>query len=163
MEFAAKTRPCLFFSQAAEEAATFYTELLPDSWIERTVCPAPDAPALVVEFSLAGTPYMAMNGNPGFQSTHSFSISVLTDDQAETDTLWDRLLSNGGESGRCGWLKDRFGIHWQIVPKALPRLMSQGGESAQRVQNALMGMSRIDMSLLDAAAKGKEHDATAGS
>ena len=105
----------------------------------------------MVEFTLAGTPYMTMNGNPDVASSHTFSISVLTTDQEETDGLWQRLRV-GGEEGRCGWLRDRFDIHWQIVPEALPRLMSTGDpERGARVQAALMAMGKIDIRELEAA------------
>ncbi len=155
MEFAtAKARPCLFMTDAAEEAARFYVARVPDSRLEKTVRPDPAGPALVVEFSLAGSPFMAMNGNPDFAETHSFSISVLADDQAETDRLWDALREEGGFEGRCGWLKDRFGIHWQIVPKVLPELMSLGSEAGRRVQASLMKMGKIDIATLERAASG---------
>ena len=93
-----------------------------------------------------------MNGNPAPEPTHFVSFSVLTEDQAETDALWEKLTA-GGEEGRCGWLKDRFGAHWQIVPKALPRLMGAGGAAAGRVGQALMGMKKIDIAALEAAAQ----------
>ncbi len=152
MEFKAKARACLSMADQAEDAATFYVERVPSSRIDSIVRPRPDGPPLIVEFTVAGTPVMAMNGNPDFQLNHSFSISVLTEDQAETDHLWAAMLEGGGEEGRCGWLKDRFGVHWQIVPKALPRLMNTGGEAGPRVQAALMGMTRIDVAALEAAA-----------
>lgn len=154
MKFAAKTRPCLFMTDTAEEAAHFYVARLPGSRIENVVRPDPSQPALVVEFSLTGSPFMAMNGNPEFTETHSFSISVLTDDQGETDRLWNALMEDGGTEGRCGWLKDRFGVHWQIVPKALPELMNQGGEAGQQVQASLMKMGKIDIATLRRAASG---------
>lgn len=153
MNFTAKTRACLFMKDCAEEAASFYVKTLPDSTIENIVRQAPDGPALVVEFTLAGTPYMAMNGNSSFQSSHAFSISVLTEDQAETDHLWSTLLTDGGQESRCGWLVDRFGVHWQVVPKALPRLMSSSAEQATRVQAALMQMNKIDIATLERAAR----------
>ena len=155
MEFAAKARTCLFLKSDAEAAASFYTSLLPDSRIDNIVRPDPKGPALVVEFTLAGAPFMTMNGNSAETSTHTFSISVLTEDQAETDELWEALCAGGGEPGQCGWLRDRFGVHWQIVPKALPRLMSTGDPAAgARVQAALMPMGKIDIAGLEAAAAG---------
>lgn len=153
MNFSAKTRPCLFMHSGIEEAANFYVGLLPQSKIDNVVKPDVNGPALVVEFTLAGTPYMALAGNPDFKPDHSFSISVLTQDQAETDSLWATLAADGGEPGQCGWLKDKFGVHWQIVPQALPRLMAAGGESAGRVQSALMSMTKIDVAVLEAAAR----------
>jgi predicted 3-demethylubiquinone-9 3-methyltransferase (glyoxalase superfamily)/uncharacterized protein YndB with AHSA1/START domain len=149
----AKVRTCLFFSEKGEEAADYYVSLLPGSQMESIIRPVPGGPVLVAEFSLAGTPYMILNGNPQVEPSHLTSISVLTEDQAETDRLWQALLKDGGEEGQCGWLRDRYGIHWQIVPKALPRLMRSGNpESAGRVSAALMKMRKIDISGLEAAA-----------
>jgi len=154
MEFAAKVRPCLFLEREAEEAARFYVSLLPESRIDNVVRPDPDGPALVVEFTLAGTPCMTLNGNTSVESSHTFSLSVLTRDQAETDRLWSRLCADGGEEGQCGWLRDRYGVHWQIVPEALPRLMDAAEpERAARVQAALFAMKKIDIAGLEAAAR----------
>ena len=154
--FKAKARSCLFLETQAEEAANFYVSLLPDSRIDAVYRPDPDGPPLVVEFSLAGAPYMTLNGNPEPVSSQLASISVLTEDQPETDRLWQVLLRDGGEEGRCGWLVDRFGVHWQIVPKALPRLMHAGDPAAAgRVSAALMQMKKIDVSQLETAARGK--------
>ncbi|POF31499.1 VOC family protein [Roseibium marinum] len=148
-----KVRTCLFFRDKGEEAARFYVSMLPGSKMETVCRPDPDGPVLVAEFTLAGTPYMILNGNSQVQPSPLTSISVLTEDQAETDRLWDALLADGGEEGRCGWLKDRFGIHWQIVPRALPRLMHSGNpERAGRVTAALMKMKKIDIAGLEATA-----------
>lgn len=148
-----KVRPCLFFADQAEAAAGFYVSLLADSRIDALFRPGPAGPALVVEFTLGGTPYMAMNGNPSPSSSYMSSISVLTEDQAETDRLWDALIAGGGEEGLCGWLKDRFGVHWQIVPRALPLLMGGGNaDAAGRVSAALMKMKKIEIAALEAAA-----------
>lgn len=149
-----KLRTCLFLKDA-EAAANFYVSLLPDSRIESVVRPEPTGPALVVEFTLAGAPYMSLAGNPDPVPSHISSISVLTADQSETDTLWAALLADGGEAGQCGWVKDRFGVHWQVVPDALPRLMSGGdADSAMRVQSALRSMKKIDIAQLEAAFAG---------
>lgn len=154
--FKAKTRTCLFLPSGALEAAEFYCSLLPDSGIDSVFRPDPNGPPLVVEFTLAGTPYMAMNGAPQVAASHTVSISVLTEDQAETDRLWDALCAEGGEGGSCGWVRDRFGLHWQIVPKALPRLMHAGNvAAAARVTEALMAMGRIDVAGLEAAFEGR--------
>jgi len=153
--FGARARTCLFLASEAAAAAAFYTSLLPDSGIDAVHRPDPDGPALVVEFTIAGAPYMALNGNPDVVPSHLTSISVLTVDQAETDRLWDRLTAEGGEPGRCGWLKDRFGVHWQIVPQVLPRLMRAGDPAAaSRVRAALMTMSRIEIAGLERAFAG---------
>lgn len=154
MEFRSRIRTCLFFRDEAEQAAEFYVSLLPGSAIDNVVRPDPEGPALVVEFTLDGAPYMAMNGNPEPASNHTFSISLLTEDQPETDRLWQALCAGGGEPGRCGWLRDRFGVHWQIVPEALPRLMSSGDAAqGQRVQAALLAMDKLDIAGLEAAAR----------
>ncbi|MDN3719585.1 VOC family protein [Roseibium salinum] len=154
MDFSAKARTCLFFSRKkGEEAAEFYVSLLPDSEIETVYRPDPNGPVLIVEFTICGSPYMILNGNPDVQSSHLTSISILTEDQAETDRLWQALTADGGEEGPCGWLTDRFGISWQIVPKALPRLMHSGNPAvAARVSAALMQMKKINIADLEAAA-----------
>ena len=150
--FRAKARTCLFLPHGALEAAEFYCGLLPDSGIDQVYRPDPNGPPLVVEFTLAGTPYMAMNGAPPSAPSHAVSISILTEDQGETDRLWHALCADGGEGGKCGWLRDRFGLHWQIVPKALPRLMHAGDpQAAGRVSAALMAMGKIDIAGLEAA------------
>lgn len=157
MEFASKVRTCLWFREAAGMAAEFYTSLLPDSRIETVYRPDPDGPPLVVEFTLAGVPFMSMNMNPGEPFSPACSVSVLTADQRETDVLWEALLADGGEESMCGWLKDRYGVSWQIVPETLPRLLHAGDpDQAQRVSAALMQMRKIDITALEAAAAGQE-------
>ncbi len=156
MEFKSKARTCFFLQDGAEDAARFYTSILPDSEIDAVYRPDPNGPALVVEFTIAGVPYMTMNGNPEFRSSHSSSVSVLTEDQKETDRLWEQLLADGGEEGQCGWLKDRYGIYWQVVPKALPRLMHEGNaEVSGRVSTALREMKKIDIATLESVAGAK--------
>ena len=120
----AKVKTCLWFDGKAEEAANFYVSLVPDSRIEAVFRPSQNAPALMVEFSLGGTPYQALNGGPAHIFSEAASISVRTKDQEETDRLWNALIADGGSEGRCAWLKDRYGLSWQIVPEALPRLLS---------------------------------------
>jgi len=151
----AKVRTCLWYDGKAEEAARFYVSLLPDSRIENVFRPTPDSPALVVNFILAGTPYQGLNGGPQHPFTEAASISVLTEDQAETDRLWAALLADGGEPKACAWLTDRFGLCWQIVPEALPRLLSDPDPAAAgRVMEAMMGMVKIDIAGLEAAHRG---------
>lgn len=148
----AKVRTCLWFNDDGEEAANYYVSLLPDSRIDSISRPDPSGPALVVEFTLAGAPMMVLNGGPMFAHTPAASISVLTDDQAETDRLWDKLIKDGGEGSRCGWVTDRFGVSWQIVPRLLPKLlMDEDEEAAGRVQAALMQMIKLDEAALQAA------------
>lgn len=151
-----KVRTCLWFDDQGEDAAKFYVSLLPDSRIETVSRPDPHAPALVVEFTLAGTPYMILNGGPHFVFTPAASISVLTKDQAETDRLWVALTADGGEASMCGWLKDRFGVSWQIVPEAVPRMMMADDKAAvQRAHAAMMAMGKLDIAALEAAFAGQ--------
>ena len=151
-----KLRTCLWFDNQGEEAAQFYVSLLPDSHIERVYRPNPNAPALVVEFTLAGAPYMVLNGVPHFKLTPAVSISVLTKDQEETDQLWAALIADGGSPSQCGWLTDKYGLSWQIIPEALPRLLSSDDKVAeQRAHNAMMKMAKIDIAALESAFNGE--------
>ena len=151
-----KVRTCLWFDGNGEEAAERYVSLLPDSAIETVSRPEPGKPALVVELSLAGTPYMFLNGGPRYQQSPAASIVVRTADQAETDRLWDALLEGGGEESMCAWLTDRFGVSWQIVPDALPRLMgADDREAANRAMQAMLAMKKIDIAALEAAFRGE--------
>lgn len=152
-----KVRTCLWFNDNALPAAEFYCTVLRDSRIER-VGYYPEGQemyepgsVLLVEFALAGTPYQALNGGPHFTLDEAVSISVTTDDQAETDRLWETLIADGGTESQCGWLKDRFGLSWQIVPKRSVELLS--GPEAAKVWPALMQMKKIDIAALEAAAK----------
>ena len=152
-----KVQTCLWFDDRALPAAEFYCSLLPDSRITR-VEHYPEGqdmaePGLVlaVWFTLAGTPYQALNGGPHFTFDEAVSISVSTEDQAETDRLWEALLADGGAESQCGWLRDRFGLPWQIVPKRSIELAS--GPKAGKVWSALMLMKKIDIATLEAAAR----------
>jgi predicted 3-demethylubiquinone-9 3-methyltransferase (glyoxalase superfamily) len=152
MEFSAKVRTCFWFDNKGHEAAEFYVSLLPNSYLENRVEPSPDQPPRVVEFTLGGTPYMILNGGPRFTPNEAASISVLTEDQEETDRLWNLLLADGGQEGRCGWLKDKYGVSWQIVPKKMPQLLSsEDKEAAGRVVAAMMEMNKIDIAALETA------------
>ncbi len=156
MNHKAKLRTCLWFDHQGEEAANFYVSLLPDSRIERVYRPDPDCPALVVEFTLAGAPYMVLNGGPHYELNPAVSISVLTKDQEETDELWAALTADGGSPSRCGWLIDKYGLSWQIIPEALPRLLgSDDTAAAQRAHDAMMKMGKIDIAALESAFDGK--------
>lgn len=152
-----KVRTCLWFDDEGLDAAEFYCSLLPDSRIEH-VSRYPEGQGmaeagkvLTVEFTLAGTPYQALNGGPHFQLDEAVSISVRTQDQAETDRLWEALLTDGGSESQCGWLKDRFGLSWQIVPERAVELLS--GPDGQKAFAALMQMVKIDVAGLEAACK----------
>lgn len=144
-----KVATCFWYDDKAQQAAEFYVSLLPDSRIDNLVH-APDGKVLMVEFTLAGTPYQALNGGPHFTLSEAASISVLTEDQAETDRLWEALTKDGGAESQCGWLKDRFGLSWQIVPRRATQLLA--GPEAAKVFPALMEMRKIDLAALEAAA-----------
>ena len=151
-----KVAICLWFDGDAEAAAAFYTSLLPDSRITNVLRPAPDGPALLVEFTLGGAPFQALNGGPQYRFSEAASISVSTEDQEETDRLWAALIADGGSESQCAWLKDRFGMSWQIVPKALPRMLGSSDRVASgRAMQAMMGMRKIDIAALDAAYRGE--------
>ena len=159
MEHAAKVRTCLWFEKGGVEAATEYVSIVPDSRIEAVRDSGrPDDP-MIVEFTLAGAPMMILTAGPHYKLTPAASISVLTEDQEETDRLWAALTEKGGEIGRCGWLVDRFGVSWQIVPKRLPNLLADDDIGVvQRVSQAMMQMGKTDIAALDAAAqKGAAH------
>lgn len=155
MEFKSKVRTCLWFDKGGREAAEFYVSLIPDSMIDNVLDHHnPDDP-MVVEFTLAGCPMMILTAGPHFKLNEAASISVLTKDQAETDALWQALTANGGEESMCGWLKDRWGVSWQIVPEVLPRLINQPDKAAgKRVQEAMMQMRKIDIASIEAASTG---------
>lgn len=155
-----KVTPCLWFDGQAEEAARFYTSLLADSRIERILrSPAetPSGPAgmvLTVEFTLAGSRFVGLNGGPQHPFTEAVSFQIACDDQAEVDRLW-AALSEGGAEIACGWLKDRWGLSWQIVPVRLWELLHDPDpERARRAMEAMMGMVKIDIAGLERAADG---------
>lgn len=150
----AKVRTCLWFDGQAEDAASFYVSLIPDSRIETLLRFDPDGPALSVEFTLGGTPYQALNGGPQYTHSPAASISVRTKDQEETDRLWDALTAGGSEN-RCGWLSDRYGVSWQIVPEVLPRLLSSSDRAAaDRALQAMFAMVKIDIARIETAYTG---------
>lgn len=150
----AKVRTCLWFEADGAAAARFYVSLLPGSRMETEVAPEAPSPP-VVAFTLAGAPYMILTAGPMYPQTPAASISVLTEDQAETDDLWTKLTADGGRESRCGWLIDRWGVSWQIVPKALTRLLSAPDRAAAgRAQQAMMGMRKLDVAALEAAFAG---------
>jgi predicted 3-demethylubiquinone-9 3-methyltransferase (glyoxalase superfamily) len=157
-----KITPCLWFNYDAEEAANFYVSLLPDSRIDNVVRSPADNPSmkeggvLVVDFTLAGRKYTALNGGPAFPFTEAVSFMIHCDDQAEVDRLWDALIADGGRPSECGWLKDRFGLSWQITPKEmLDMLASDDREAARRAMEAMMTMSKLDLARLRRAFQGE--------
>jgi predicted 3-demethylubiquinone-9 3-methyltransferase (glyoxalase superfamily) len=150
-----RDRTCLWFDANAEEAASFYVSLIPDSYILSVFRPQESGPVRVVEFELGGTPLMGLNGSPQFVLTEAASVAVTTGDQHVTDRLSATLISNGGCESRCGWLRDRFGLSRQIVPEALPRLLFDPGRvAAGRTMQAMLTMCKIDIAGLDAAFRG---------
>lgn len=149
-----KVRTCLWFEGKGREAAEFYVSLLPDSFMDEKFAAYEDEP-LVVEFTLAGAPMMTLNGGPMFKHTGAASISVLTEDQAETDKLWE-ALTDGGEESMCGWLKDRYGISWQITPKRMVELINHEDQTAaSRAREAMFEMKKINIAALEAAFLGE--------
>jgi predicted 3-demethylubiquinone-9 3-methyltransferase (glyoxalase superfamily) len=155
-----KIIPCLWFDKQAEEAARFYVSLLPDSRIDEVQTAPGDYPAgkagdvLLVEFTLAGQRYTALNGGPEFNFNEAISLQIECEDQAEVDRLWD-ALSAVPESEQCGWVKDRYGLSWQITPRILTELMADGAADVKvRVFNAMMQMKKLDVAAIEAAAKG---------
>ncbi len=159
----AKVYPCLWFDGKAREAAEFYVSLLPDSRIDRVMAsPAetPSGPAgmeLVVDFTLAGQRLQGLNGGPEFSFSEAISLVIDCEDQAEVDRLWDALTADGGQPGPCGWLKDRYGLSWQITPKRLEELMlDPDPERARRATEAMLRMGKIDVAELERAADGVE-------
>ena len=157
-----KISPCLWFDGEAEEAAKFYVSLLPDSRIETVQKNTVDSPGgkagsvLVVEFTLAGQRFMALNGGMRFEYTHAVSFKIDCADQAEVDPLWDGLCADGGQAGRCGWLKDRFGVSWQIVPSALVKYLGGPDRAgAQRAMQAMLKMNKLEIAGLKGAYEGK--------
>ena len=154
-----KTRPCLWFDTQAEEAATFYTSLFKNSEITEIsrygeAGPGPAGSVLTVTFTLDGDEFLALNGGPEFKFNEAVSFQINCDDQDEVDHFWNSL-SDGGEEGPCGWLKDKFGLSWQVVPTALPRLLSDPDPGrADRAMKAMLSMGKLDIAALEKAADG---------
>ena len=153
-----KNTVCLWFDGTALDAATFYAKTIPDSKVI-TVHRAPgDYPAgqqgavLTVEFTVAGIPCLGLNGGPGTPHTQAFSFQIATDDQAETDRLWDAIVSHGGEESACGWCKDKWGLSWQITPRALTAAYTDPDRAAaKRAFEAMMQMRKIDIAAIEKA------------
>lgn len=157
---APKISPCLWFDGDAEEAARFYVSLFADSRIEgihRNPVDGPSGAAgtvLLVAFTLAGQRFLALNGGQKMEYTHAISFQVDCDDQAEVDRLWEAFAAEG-RTEQCGWVRDRWGVAWQIVPRVLPQLLSDVDPAkARRVMEALFGMVKLDVATLEAAAGG---------
>lgn len=153
-----KNRICLWYDGTALEAATFYAQTFPDSAVGAITHAPGDYPAgkqgdvLTVEFTVAGIPCLGLNGGPAFTHSEAFSFQIATDDQAETDRLWEAIVGNGGQESACGWCKDRWGLSWQITPRALTAAIADPDPAAARCAfEAMMGMHKIDIAAIEAA------------
>ena len=157
----AKNTVCLWYDNAALEAATFYAETFPDSRVDAVHRAPGDFPSgkqgdvLTVEFTVMGIPCIGLNGGSAFQPDEAFSFQVMTEDQAETDRYWDAIVGNGGKASECGWCKDRWGLSWQITPRVLTEAYTSGDRAvAKRAFDAMMTMSKIDVAKIEAAVRG---------
>ena len=152
-----KITPFLWFDDQAEEAVNLYVSLFPDSKVVSLSRygeggPGPKGRVMTAVFDLAGQRFMALNGGPKYRLNEAFSLLVNVDNQAELDTLWDTLIADGGEPSRCGWLKDRFGVSWQIVPTQLGRMLQDPDpQRAGRVMRAMLTMGKLDIAALQQA------------
>jgi predicted 3-demethylubiquinone-9 3-methyltransferase (glyoxalase superfamily) len=156
-----KITPCLWFDGQAEEAALFYSSQFPDSHVDKVVRAAADNPStpagaiLTVEFTLAGREFIGLNGGPEFPFTEAVSFVIDCADQAEVDRYWEGLISGGGSHSVCGWLKGRFGVSWQVVPKQLNEMLeSPDREAAARAMEAMLKMTKLDVEKLREAYEG---------
>jgi predicted 3-demethylubiquinone-9 3-methyltransferase (glyoxalase superfamily) len=157
----AKNTICIWYDRDAEEAARFYAETFPDSSVGEVHRAPGDSPSgkeggvLVVEFTVMGIPCIGLNGGPHFKHNEAFSFLVATDDQTETDRYWNAIVGNGGQESRCGWCKDKWGVSWQITPRALTNAtMGSDRAAAKRAFDAMMTMKRIDVAAIEAAVRG---------
>jgi predicted 3-demethylubiquinone-9 3-methyltransferase (glyoxalase superfamily) len=155
-----KNTICLWFDKDALEAARFYAATFPDSQVTAAHHAPSDYPSgkagdvLTVEFTVLGIACLGLNGGPVFQHSEAFSFQVATDTQEETDRYWDAIVGNGGQESACGWCKDRWGLSWQITPRALTLAMAAGGAEAKRAFEAMMEMKKIDIAKIEAARRG---------
>lgn len=156
-----KNTICVWFDREAEEAARFYAATFPDSAVTAVHRAPVDYPSgkagdvLTVAFTVAGIPCLGLNGGPAFPHTEAFSFQIATDDQEETDRLWDAIVGNGGQESACGWCKDRWGVSWQITPRALTDGMADPDPAAaKRVFEAVMTMQKIDVATIEQARRG---------
>jgi 2-polyprenyl-6-hydroxyphenyl methylase/3-demethylubiquinone-9 3-methyltransferase len=156
-----KNLVCLWYEGGAEEAANFYAATFPDTrvtGVHRAPGDYPDGQqgdVLTVEFSVMGIPCIGLNGGPAFKHSEAFSFQIATDDQEETDRYWNAIVGNGGAESQCGWCKDKWGISWQISPRALTEAVAGSDPAvAKRVFEAMMTMKKIDIAAIEAARKG---------
>ena len=158
---AARIAPCLWFTNNAVEAATFYAATFPNSHIDRinrAPMDYPDGKAgdeFTVEFTVLGMKFVGLNGGPNFPFTWAVSFQVFTETQEETDSYWNAIINGGGTASRCSWCQDRFGLWWQITPRVLTEAMSDPDTAAaRRAMTAMMTMGKIDIATIEAARKG---------
>ena len=156
-----KIQPCLWFNKNAEEAAKFYAATFPNSRVTRVMKAPADYPSgkagdvLTVEFTVLGQPFVGLNGGPEFKFDEAVSFQVFTDTQEETDRYWNAIVGNGGEESMCSWCKDKFGLSWQIVPRALMKAINDPDKAAaKRAMDAMMTMKKIDIAKIEAARRG---------
>ena len=157
-----KNTVCLWFDGTALEAAQFYAATFPDSAVGAVFRAPTDYPAgkagdvLTVQFTVIGIPCLGLNGGPAFRHSEAFSFQVATEDQAETDRLWHAIVGNGGQESECGWCKDKWGLSWQITPRALTAgIADPDPAAAGRAFQAMMGMRKIDIATIEAARRGQ--------
>jgi predicted 3-demethylubiquinone-9 3-methyltransferase (glyoxalase superfamily) len=156
----AKNTICLWYDKDAEAAARFYAETFPDSKVSAVRRAPSDYPsgkqgdALVVEFTVCGIACVGINGGPAFKHSEAFSFQISTDSQEETDRYWNAIVGNGGQESMCGWCKDKWGLSWQITPRALTDALAAGGGEAKRAFDAMMTMKKIDVAKIEAARRG---------
>lgn len=156
----AKNTICVWYDKDAESAAQFYAATFPDSKVTAVYRAPSDYPSgkagdvLTVAFTVAGIPCLGINGGPAFKHSEAFSFQISTEDQAETDRYWNAIVGNGGQESACGWCKDKWGISWQITPRALTEAIAAGGAEAKRAFDAMMTMQKIDVAAILAARRG---------
>ena len=156
----------LWFDGDAREAAEFYARTFPDSHVGSTMVSPTDTPSgpvgqeLLFDFTVCGQAFAGLNGGPNFKPNESVSFMILTDDQAETDRYWNAIVDNGGQESMCGWCKDKWGLNWQITPRALTAAVTDPDKAAaKRAFDAMMKMKKIDIAAIEAAIQGETTDA----
>jgi predicted 3-demethylubiquinone-9 3-methyltransferase (glyoxalase superfamily) len=155
-----KNTICLWYQSDALEAAQFYAATFPDSYVGAVTYAPTEFPGgelgqvLMVEFTVIGVSCIGLNGGTAFAQSEAFSFMIITEDQAETDHLWDAIIANNGQPSACGWCKDKWGVSWQITPRTLMEAMAAGGDEAKRAFTAMMDMSKIDVATINAARRG---------
>lgn len=156
-----KNRICLWYDGNAQEAAQFYAKTFPDSAVNAVHQAPGDYPSgkegdvITVDFTVIGIPCIGLNGGPVFKHSEAFSFQIATEDQAETDRLWNAIIDNGGQASACGWCKDKWGLSWQISPRVLLEAVASPDKAvAKRAFEAMMTMTKIDIATIEAAVKG---------